>query len=999
MKNQFTLLISFLFLVIFAGAQPVNYIEAPVFDNSTSTGRGPNGTTNHVYMRACGLVKATELSGIASNATISSFGFSLNAGASTNAPTGNFTLYLQNTSDITYNKGTSFSTAIGGMSQVYASTMTIPLSSGATSVVINLSTPFVYTGGGIYVAYDWYNPGPYSSSAAVYRCNSGGLSPGLASNASGTSVGDLLGTTAFRPTFLWGVANTYTNEIGVLSMDAPGRLAGGLFSTSHTVTATVRNNSNITKNNVVVSLNVAGANTFAASHTIASLASGASSLVSFSAFTPTAAGMNTLTVSVPADELNTNNSNVWTQSITCNEWGLNPAGVSYTAGAVGFNTGSGILGVSYFSPATATLTGIRGGISTNTPAIGNGCWAVLLSSTGSIIATTNTVTITSGLLGSSVDYTFATPPVLAGSTNYYLGFAQPTGTAGYFPAGTYTSAYVPIQNYITTTTLGATPAPLTSNLGYFKIEALFAPTLNIAVSPQTVTCGNSAILSATTSAANYTWAGGPSNTSYTVAPISNTIYTVQAINAFACQASRTVAVAVNPLPVTVASSTSAICAGETVSLSASGAPTFTWNTGPALNSSSFTDSPVSSVVYSVQGSNSAGCFASASVAVQVNAIPVIGLSPSTVVCGSAATLVANTSDSYTWTAGPSNSNHVVTPTINTVYTVVATSTAGCSGSNTVAVSVDPLSINATSSSSAICAGESVSISVTGASTYTWSSGPSVNAATFVDSPAVTTTYSVQAEGLPGCAASDVVVVTVNTFSNLGVTGNFSLCGSGVFTATATGGSTYTWTGANGSYTTASLTQTLFLPTVYTLQGTDQNGCSASTTVAVNVLQIPVLTVLYSPSNSVCVGQTATITALGADSYSWSTGATTSTIAVTGTAVGNYVYTVTLTNGGFCSDVAVVGFKVDECVGIVESAASEAIQVYPNPVSDRFFVKLSGQHVYTMKLYNSAGQLVRQQIVESNEPLEIDVQELPSGLYHLAMENDGALTKRIKVIKD
>ncbi|MCD6020139.1 MAG: psrP3 [Bacteroidetes bacterium] len=343
-------------------------------------------------------------------------------------------------------------------------------------------------------------------------------------------------------------------------------------------------------------------------------------------------------------------------------------------GAVGFNTGSGIIACSYTNSAAATLTELRGSISTNTPSIGNGCWGVLLSSTGVVIATTNTVNITMASLGTSQTYTFATPPNLTAGTAYYIGFAQPTGTAGYFPMGTYTTAYVPYLNYVTTTTVGGTPAPLTANLGYFGIEAVFAPTLAVSVNAATVVCGNTAVLSATTSG-SYTWAAGPSNTNYSVVANTNSIYTVNVSTSYGCTNSATALVTVDPITVTATSNTTTICAGSPVIISASGAGTYTWNAGPSVNTASFTDTPTTTIVYSVQAGNGPGCSGSASVSVNVNPSPtVIAIASNnmTMCINQTNTLIASGGATYSWTTGSSSSSIIVTPTVAGTYSYVVT---------------------------------------------------------------------------------------------------------------------------------------------------------------------------------------------------------------------------------------------------------------------------------------------------------------------------------------
>ena len=142
--------LSFLMLMslsqIFAQANLV--VQAPLHDNTANVNRAPNGSSAHTYYNAAFLVLQDELKNITPGTSITQFGFSLSIGTAGSAASGNFTLYLQNTADNTYQKGSSFSAALGGMTQVYASAMTIPLSAGSTSIFITLSTPFTYTGGG-----------------------------------------------------------------------------------------------------------------------------------------------------------------------------------------------------------------------------------------------------------------------------------------------------------------------------------------------------------------------------------------------------------------------------------------------------------------------------------------------------------------------------------------------------------------------------------------------------------------------------------------------------------------------------------------------------------------------------------------------------------------------------------------------------------------------------------------------------------------------------------
>ncbi|MGZ4090703.1 MAG: hypothetical protein ACXVNO_08285, partial [Bacteroidia bacterium] len=198
-------------------------IKAPAGNNATSTTRAPNGTVAHTTMRGCFFVSQAEIGQyFVPGTNISTFGFSLTAGVTGTAVTGNFTVYLQNTSDASYLKGTSFTTAIAPMTSVYASTMTIPVSAGTTSINLTLPSAFTYTGGGMYVAYDWACSGPFSAGTATYVCDNSIASSGASNATNTTTPVDAMGISAFRPVFIWGAVNSATNDAQVQGIESLG---------------------------------------------------------------------------------------------------------------------------------------------------------------------------------------------------------------------------------------------------------------------------------------------------------------------------------------------------------------------------------------------------------------------------------------------------------------------------------------------------------------------------------------------------------------------------------------------------------------------------------------------------------------------------------------------------------------------------------------------------------------------------------------------------------
>ena len=777
MKKISLTLITLVLSISFAFSQANMIVEAPL-DNSTTQVRAPNGLSTYAYLRACALVVQSELTNMPTSTSISLFGFTLATTSTVSIPvTGNFTVYLQNTTDVAYLKGTNWATIPTGMTSVYASVMTIPLSSTTTSIILTLSTPFVYTGGGIYVAYDWDSAGPFSSAPATYFAENGtNFSPGCASGNSGTSAPTTLGTTAFRPSFLFGFANPYTNDIQVIGLESQGKVNVS-FNTPHTMQAMIRNSGSATQNNISVNLNVGGANTFSNPQTITSLAAGASSIVTFAAFNPQLIGANSISVSVPSDQNNVNNTSIYSQSVTCNQWAKNPATGTYTSNAVGFGLGAGILATPYLNPVTSTITGVRGAISSGANNAGNSVYGVLLSSTGVIIATTNTVVLTN--LPGFIDFSFATAQALTANTTYYLGLAQIANPlTAYYPAGTLASAYLPANLYFSTPIGGGALTAITQNYGYFGLEAVFANVNNVSatISSTAICAGESATLAAS-GANTYTWNSSTPSQSLIVSPNTNTVYSVAGTNTTGCISSTSVNLTVNPLPaVTAISSSTSVCLGNSVTLTANGASTYQWDLGPTTNTLS--DSPIVNTVYTVTGTSSAGCSNTNTVEVVVKSFTP-GITSSTAICvGNNITIVATggAGTSYTWSTGFTGFSSLsnLTPSITTNYSVISVGSNGCSGTNSTTITVNPSpTITAVAQRSVMCRGESNTLTVSGASTYTWSNGSTSTSSVVVITPSnnITFNYSVTGTSTDGCA--DGAEVSVKVLSCTGLLENNS----------------------------------------------------------------------------------------------------------------------------------------------------------------------------------------------------------------------------------
>ena len=240
-------------------------------------------------------------------------------------------------------------------------------------------------------------------------------------------------------------------------------------------------------------------------------------------------------------------------------------------------------------------------------------------------------------------------------------------------------------------------------------------------------------------------------------PSATTSYNVIGTDANGCTNSASVTVTVHPLPVINASpATPVLCNGQSVTLTASGGNTYIWNPTTGLSSGTgavVSANPSSSTIYNVIGTDANGCTNTASVSVTVNPKPVVTVSPNTpAICnGQAVFLTASGANSYIWnpsTGLPSSITGATVsanPSSSTTYSVLGTDINGCTNTGIVTVVGTLPTITASPSAPILCNGQSVSLTASGGSTYTWSpsTGLSSGSGTTVSAnPSSSTTYNV-----------------------------------------------------------------------------------------------------------------------------------------------------------------------------------------------------------------------------------------------------------------
>ena len=268
---------------------------------------------------------------------------------------------------------------------------------------------------------------------------------------------------------------------------------------------------------------------------------------------------------------------------------------------------------------------------------------------------------------------------------------------------------------------------------------------------------------------------------------------------------------------------------------------------------------------------------------------------------------------YLWSTGDT------TQTVNNLcagtYMVSVKAGCGTTYADTITIlSGIPPSITV-SHNDTICIGQSANLSVSGALTYRWSPGGSLNdstSATPIATPTVTTKYIVSGYNVAGCADRDTVTIYVDPPINLSKTAINVTCHgacNGKTIVTPSGGTipyVYNWT---GGCTTPSCIN--LCPGTYSLTVKDSWGCTSAIDTIVTEPTALVASITGSTPascNGVCDG-TATAIASGGTpggagySYSWNTPPVQTTLIATGLCAGSYIFTVTDTNN--CKDTASV----------------------------------------------------------------------------------------------
>lgn len=550
------------------------------------------------------------------------------------------------------------------------------------------------------------------------------------------------------------------------------------------------------------------------------IAPGNSAVFSVS-FSPTSAGVKTTTLYITNSDCNEGVYD-FAMTGTCNALPTVTAsatnsviceGASTMLNGLGADTytwtGSVLNGVS-FTPSITLTYSVTG---TNTL---TGCTST--NSAAQTITVNINPTVTANAVNTVICEGATTTLTAFGAANYTWNPGAITNVS-ISPSPSVTTAY----SVVATSTDGCTSV----NTVVITVSVNALPTVT-ALTSNSVVCLNFTTSLNGAGADTYTWTGGVTN-GVSFAPTSTQTYSVAGTNTLSGCVSTNVAVqtiTVDPLPtVTISTSNSVICEGNSTTLTATGANTYTWNPG-LLNGINITPSPTLFTTYTLSGTSAAGC-TNTNLAVQsisVNTLPTVSanISSSVICAGNTITLNGSGAATYTWTDGAPDGT-AFSPTATTTYTLSGTNSAGCTNTN---LAVASLTVNAlpqlsvTATNSVLCFGDQTSLNASGASTYSWSGGIANNQ---VFTPTVTTTYTLSGTDGNNCENTAITTITVNALPQLTVSSTNSIaCEAQSTTLTVSGAATYSW---NTGATTADIVITPTATSIFSINATDAYSCT------------------------------------------------------------------------------------------------------------------------------------------------------------------------------
>ena len=340
--------------------------------------------------------------------------------------------------------------------------------------------------------------------------------------------------------------------------------------------------------------------------------------------------------------------------------------------------------------------------------------------------------------------------------------------------------------------------------------------------------------------ANYSWNPAGSSQTYTATVAGD--YSVTVTDANGCMGSDMVTVTENASLTPSITGTLAICEGSSTVLDAGNSyATYDWSTSETTQTITVTTAGI----YSVTVSDINGCTGTDEVEVTTQSLSttitgVLGISE-----GETTTLDAGAGfDNYLWNTGATT--QTITVSSSGTYSVTVSDNLGCTGTDAVTVTADPLHL-VVSSDKYICKDASADLAAALSSggtppfNYFWSNGETTSNISV--SPTTETTYTVYITDAAGCV-SNTGTVTVSVRPDVSFSfsaNNDTVCPGDPVMITSmpeSGTPPYTITDSNNDIVNINNIVYPYQQQTYTYTVTDACGLTASDMLTINTYTVP-----------------------------------------------------------------------------------------------------------------------------------------------------------------
>ena len=299
----------------------------------------------------------------------------------------------------------------------------------------------------------------------------------------------------------------------------------------------------------------------------------------------------------------------------------------------------------------------------------------------------------------------------------------------------------------------------------------------------------------------------------------------------------------------------------------------------------------------------------------------------------------------------------------------------------------------------ICSGGNTTLTASGAGnngTYLWDNNLGIGSSKTV-SPSSTNTYNVTGTDSNGCSSQASVIVTVSNNPIISVTPNSTICsGNNIMLQASGAGNNGSYSWSNNLGNNSSINVSPNTTTTYSVTGTNSSGCSSQANVIITVESNPTV-IANANSTSALVGDNIQFNSNGSNAanYAWQFGD--GNISAISNPVHSYnnsgTFNIQLTGyniSGNCSNQDSFSINISDNNLNINKISTDEMAIVPNPNQGLFniqFKKTTDEYA-KIEVLNNLGELVKSQNINQGiKNIELDLQELSSGIYYLKYNFD------------